>query len=823
MIANKHMNRYISLILLLVILSANISLAQKTIITGKITEAKTGDPIPYATVVFKGTYIGTMSDLNGNFNLSTLTPTNSIEISSIGFKKREIAITIRKTVNLEISMEEDMIMTGEVVVLPGENPAIPLFRKIVDRKKENNPANFPSWHSKLYSKTEVDLKNIDKSLRTKKILQSFDFVFDYIDSLETEGKAFLPVFFSETFSTYYHEEGNPKDREEIIANKASGMTSDMISKFTGKVYEGLNPYDNYLMISDYALVSPLNSLGLQFYKYYLIDSTFREGKKFYELSFKPKSRQSPTFKGQFSIDASSLALTKIDMQLSELANINFINNFKYSVEYDEIKNKWTPKNEIIVLDVDIQKDPHSKRIGVIGRKRNFFEDFTFEKPVGMKLDPNERITVRPDAMDKDEKFWTSARPIELQKREVGIYKMVDSIKNVPLYKTASEYMYMFYYGFRDLGKVEIGQYYSFYSNNMVEGNRFKFGARTTTKFNPNLRLNGYVAYGSTDQEWKYSGGFEYYFSKKPKDYLAVQYKHDYEIFGKSKNAFMIDNILNTLLNKRPYNKLNLTNRLEVTYEKEWIAGLTNKFSYNGTRYYSGPYVPFLSSSGELIPSINVSEISLGTRYTSNEYYLMDGFEKTRIVNSRPVFNLGLSAGLKGLFGGEYDYFKIEAQVNQKLMLNPFGFAYYTIQAGKIWGDTPFPLMKIHEGNDTYAYDFYAFNMMYMQEFVSDTYFSLFYEHHFQGYFLNKIPLFRKLKWREIAGIRTLAGNYDPDKHLSMQFPEGMSGLRNNTYTELSVGLENIFKVIKIMGIWRYNKVDNTSAKFGVVGTLQFSL
>ena len=384
------MSKYISLIFAFFLLSFQLSQAQKTVITGKITESRTGIPIPYATIVFKGTYIGTMSDLNGNFNLSTLTPTNSIEISSIGYKKREITIKLRQSNKLDITLDEDMIMTGEVVVRPGENPAIPLFKKIIEHKKENNPSNFPSWHSRLYSKTEVDLKNIDKSLRTKKLLKSFDFVFDYIDSLKTEGKAFLPVFFSETFSNYYHENGSPKDREDIIANKASGMTSNMISKFTGKVYEGLNPYDNYLMISDVGLVSPLNSMGLQFYKYYLIDSTFKEGKKYYELSFKPKFPQSPTFRGQFWVEGGSYAITKIDMQLSEKANINFVNNFKYAVEFDKIGERWTPKNELIVLDIDIQKNPKSKRIGVIGRKTNFYEDFTLEKSEGVKLEANER-------------------------------------------------------------------------------------------------------------------------------------------------------------------------------------------------------------------------------------------------------------------------------------------------------------------------------------------------------------------------------------------------------------------------------------------------
>ncbi|HEY5510535.1 MAG TPA: DUF5686 family protein [Prolixibacteraceae bacterium] len=817
------MNKFFSLVILLTFLSVQHLQAQKTVLSGKITEAKTGEPIPYATIVFKGTYIGTMSDLNGNFHLSTPTPTASVEISSIGFKKIEIPVKPSQTDNINIKLEEDMIMTGEVVVKPGENPAIPLFRKIIEHKKENNPAEFPSWHSKLYSKTEVDLKNVDRSLRTKKLLKSFDFVFDYIDSLKTEGKAFLPVFFSETFSNYYHESGNPRDREDIIANKASGMTSTMISKFTGKIYEGLNPYDNYLSISDVGLVSPLNTLGLQFYKFYLIDSTFHDGKKYYELSFKPKALQSPTFRGKIWIEGGSYAVTKIDLQLSEKANINFVNNFKYTVEYAKTGEKWTPKNEQIVLDVDIQKNPKSKRIGVIGRKNNFYEDFTFEKAVDVKIQASERISVHEDAMNKDEKFWEKSRPIELQKRELGIYKMVDSIKHVPLYKTTAEYVYMFYYGYRDLGKIELGQYYSFYSNNPVEGNRFKLGARTTMKFNPKLRLNGYAAYGSKDQEYKYSGGFEYYFSKKPKDYLSIQYKHDYEIFGKSKNAFMIDNILNTLLNRSPYNKLNMVNRLEVNYEKEWIANFTNKFSFNRTQFFSGPFVKFETPSGDIIPSFRVSELSLNTRYAPNEYYMQDGFERSKFENSRPIFNLGMSMGIKGLLGGQYNYYKVEAQINQKLPTNPFGFTYYTIQAGKIWGDVPFPMMKIHEGNDTYAYDFYAFNMMNMQEFVSDTYLSLFLEQHFQGYFLNKIPLFRKLKWRELVGVRSLIGSYDPTQHTSMVFPTGMKGLQNNPYTEFSLGLENVFKVFKIVGIWRYNKLNQTNSKFGVVGTLQLVL
>ena len=264
------MRKVLGLIIITFIFSVHSAIAQKTVISGKITEAGTGNPLPYVNVIFKDTFTGTMSDLNGNYNLSSTKPTPVIEVSAVGYKKQTFNIRLNQVNKLDVVMAEDVVMLGEVSVKPGENPAIPLFRKIVDHKKLNNPSNFPSWQSDLYTKTEIDLKNVNGSLRKKKLLKQFDFVFKYIDSLEIEGKTFLPVFFTETVSKYFHNSATNTNREEIIANKASGMTTDMITQFTGKMYEGVNPYDNYIMISDIGLVSPLNSLGLQFYRYYLV-------------------------------------------------------------------------------------------------------------------------------------------------------------------------------------------------------------------------------------------------------------------------------------------------------------------------------------------------------------------------------------------------------------------------------------------------------------------------------------------------------------------------------------------------------------------------
>ena len=817
------MRKVLGLIIIAFIFSVHGAIAQKTVISGKITEAGTGNPLPYVNVIFKDTFTGTMSDLNGNYNLSSTKPSPVIEVSAVGYKKQTFNIRLNQVNKLDVIMAEDVVMLGEVSVKPGENPAIPLFRKIVDHKKLNNPSNFPSWQSDLYTKTEIDLKNVNGSLRKKKLLKQFDFVFKYIDSLEIEGKTFLPVFFTETVSKYFHNSATNTNREEIIANKASGMTSDMITQFTGKMYEGVNPYDNYIMVSDIALVSPLNSLGLQFYHYYLRDSTLRNGRKIYEVSFRSRLPQEPTFKGKFWVEDESFALTKLEMQLSEKANVNFLNNLQYSIEFQKNDEKWVPRNELLIADLDIQKDKDSEKIGLMGRKTNVYQNFIFAEAPPAAVKQKDAIIVSKDAISKDEIFWEKSRPIELQKRESGIYAMVDSIKDVPLYKTVAEYLYMFYYGYRDLGKIELGPYYSLISSNKVEGSRVRVGGRTTLKFDQNLRLNGYGAYGFKDHDFKYGGGLEYYFSKNPRTMLSLQGQHDYELLGKSANAFTRDNILTTVLSKNPSSKLNMIDRITLTLDQDWKKGFSNQLSVTSSNIKSGPYVPFVDPLGNLIPSISTGEISLNTRYAPKESIIQDGFERNTFGNFDPVLNFDLTAGLNGFMGGQYDYLKAEVNFADKIAINPIGFTTWYIQAGKIWGNVPFPLMKIHEGNETYAFDMYAFNLMDYQEFVSDTYLSLFLEHHFQGFFLNKIPLFRRLKWREVVGARSLIGSYDATKHNGLVFPAGMKGLRSTPYTEFSAGIENIFKIVRVDAVWRYNYNDSQKVKLGIMFSLQIRL
>ena len=532
--------------------------SQKSI-SGKIINKITQEPIPYANIVPEKKNIGSVSDVNGFFTFETKEPVNKIIISAVGFQKKEIAIDTLHNDFLNVELEEEVIKISEITITPGVNPAHRILREIIKRKEVNNTTSLPDWKAKLYSKLEVDLKNVKKTERDSKFWNQIDFIYDYVDTLNTDGKTFLPVFMSETVSDYQHYSDGTY-QEKIQATKTSGMKSTMVTEFMRKLYADVNPYDNFYTLEELGLISPLNDQGLLYYKYFLRDSAIVNGQKIYEMSFFPKQKQTPTFKGKCWVADSSFALTKIEMTLSPTANINFLSEVVFEKTYKYKDNHYVPEKESLWLDFNLQKNEKGKMIGLIGRKTLSYDDFAFISENEKINKKQKEVTLSVDALKHDEQYWDSIRPRALDKREAGVYKMVDSLQNVPIIKTTFDYIQMFFFGYKDFGKFELGPYFYMYSKNEIEGHRFRLGGRTTLEFNPKLRLNGYVAYGTKDEDFKYSGGVEYFFKKDKRFSIEFQYKHDYELLGKSDNAFNEDNILTAFLSKNSLSKLSMVDR-----------------------------------------------------------------------------------------------------------------------------------------------------------------------------------------------------------------------------------------------------------------------
>lgn len=820
----------------LILLTGLSGFAQSTKIRGTIVDAKTKQALPFVNIAFKGTTIGTTSDFDGKYFLETRTPSDSLHVSFVGYKPQVFAIQKGNFQTLNVELQPEAFDLQEVVVTPGENPAHVLLRKIIANKDQNNPARFDSYEAKTYTKMEMDLNNIDENFRNKKIMRQFQFVFDYMDTSVITGKPYLPIFITESLSDYYFQKKPRLEREIIKASQMSGIKDNAsLAQFTGQLHQNVNVYDNFIDLFDMGFVSPIADGGLRYYKYYLTDSAYRDGSWCYHLSFKPKRKQEPTFVGDFWVADTTFAIQNMQMRIAKDVNLNWVKDLVSNNEFHKINDStWFLKKQNLFVDFMLTERDSTKQMGFFGRKTVSYKDVKVNVPIKeeiVKLDNN--VIVNDDALDQPKEYWDNERPYKLSTRESGIYSMVDSIQNVPLYKNIVDIVTTFITGYYVKGKFEYGPYYKLFSFNEIEGKRFMFGGRTSNEFSTKIMLNGHLAYGDKDNKLKYGLGFLYMINKLPRETFGVQYKHDIHQLGKSPNAFTEGNILASLLKRNPNNKLTMLNQLEAHYEKEWFQGLSNTIKFRYRDIEPTKFVPFDAGptyGGDPISRIKASEIELRTRWTKNEKVVMGEFERVHLGGPVPIVNLYLTMGMKNVLGSSYDYQKVDLSIEHTLELPPLGNLYYLVSAGKLFGKVPYPLLHLHEGNETYAFDQYAFNMMNYYEFASDQYVSLSLEHHFNGLILNRIPLFRKLKWRTVVSGKGLIGSLSDKNNGAltntdayMLFPKGLSDV-SKPYFEASVGIENIFKFIRIDAMWRLTHLDDNPYQdfedFGIRAMLQ---
>ncbi len=804
------MSHYQSLIILtfLGILSpfANI-LAQKTIVHGIVLD-ENDEPLSFVNVAFKRSTVGTVTDFDGTYYIETLKPTDTLVASSMGYGRVSFRVEKFQEQKIDFRLKQVTLEIEEVTVMPGENPAFAILRNIYEHKKINNPDRMDSYQYKSYNKLRLDLNNINDEFKNRVLIRQFEFVFEHMDSSEMFGKNYLPILMLESVTRYYYQKSPPVNKEVIEAFRISGDMNNTISQFSGKMYQRLNVYDNFMQLFEPGFISPIADFGKFYYKYHLEDSALIDDSWCYQIAFQPKRKMERSFYGYFWVADTSWAIKKVQLRVSADVNINYMNDMVAINEYQKLNDStWFLKNEEIFIDFNIR----DKSYGFFGHKFSSYEDVRFNIPVPDEIRKEFTNTiVLEDSLDRDESYWTSNRPDGLSLEEEKVYQMVDSVKNVKAFKTIygiAELLMDYYYV---VGPVEFGPYYTFYSNNPIEGHRFRVGGRTSNNFSSKLRLGGHVAWGSKDKRWKFGVFSEYMFDRNPRMMAGVSYYHDMRQLGKSDNAFLDDNILSTILRRRPNYKLTMVNQYNMFYEREWFQGFSNNLRFTRQVIYSTPYVRFEVSDGNGTisqESLISSEFTLNFHFAYNEKYLLGKFERQSLGSIYPMLDLDLSWGPKGLFGSQYEYYKVKARIYDKIEADPVGYFKYWVTAGKIFGDLPYPLLELHEGNETYAYDVYAFNMMNYYEFVSDRWVSLTAEHHFQGFFLNRIPLIRWLEFREVVSARFLMGRISEVNKNVMVFPPGLTYL-SEPYMEGSIGIENILKLIRIDASWRFSYKDH---------------
>ena len=407
--------------------------------------------------------------------------------------------------------------------------------------------------------------------------------------------------------------------------------------------------------------------------------------------------------------------------------------------------------------------------------------------------------------------------------------MIDTLKQVPQFKTYLDVLNIIFTGYKVAGPLEFGPYYSLYSFNPVEGNRFRLGVRTSNDFSTRLALGGFLAYGLKDQKFKYGANVFYFLSKdQPRISVEARYSIDVEQLGQSRNAFQQDNFLSSFFRRNPATKLTLVEDWEIDYNHEWFYGFSNKLigrKRSFTPLGSLEYIQPVSDAIKIkIPNIHTTEVGLYTRFAYKERYVAGEFDRISLGTKYPVLEALVTKSLPGVLNGLYNYTKLEFAISHKLSLGYLGNLRYGAKSGKVLGFAPYPLLEVHQGNETFFYLDNAFNTMNFFEFVSDQFVSVYGEHHFEGLFFNSLPLFRKLKWREVVSAKAVYGSYNPKNSEILELSENINTFsRNKPFIEAAVGVENIFKFLRLDALYRLSYLDNPNiVKFGIRAKLQLT-
>lgn len=807
----------IGLGIFLVLMAALRVEAQTTKIYGTIRDAQTNEVIPFVIVTFKGTKIGTFSDDEGNYMLESYYASDSLSFSIVGYKRKTVAVKKDKVKQLNIALTPNGTDLKEVVVNAKdfENPAWRIIRATLANKDVNNKAKLEAYEYEVYNKIEFDMKNFQSKLRKNIFLRPFRFIFNYVDTVGTD--YFLPLFISESLSDFYFRRNPNQKKEKIKATKTGGMQNESVSRLLGDTYQNINVYDNDIMVFGRAFVSPISNAGFAFYRYYLMDSAYINNRFCYKISFQPKRKQELTFAGELWINDTTFAVKRVVAGIAKDANINYIQNFEFAQEYNQVKKEvWMLTSDRLIFEAAILVPHKLRKQHFVGSKvssyRNFkineFRDESFfAKP--------DNIVMEDSSYAKPEEYWKGARHDTLSQHDKDVYTIADSIPKIPLFKV---YMNVVK-GYNSWGVVDFGPYFTTYSFNALEGNRFKLSARTNTKFDKHFGLDGYLAYGTSDNRFKYGGRANYYFKRIPRSLLSAGYRDDVEQFGLAQGVFKEDNIITSALRRTAIRSYNRVHEVNVYFEKDWFNGFGNKFQFKRKELIPVGDLEYDAENtlGQLVnvSKITTVEFSLHTRFAYSERFIGGNFQRISLGTQYPILDAHFYWSVKGLLGGDYSYQKLVLSVKDKVKLGIWGTFRYKVEGGKIWGSVPYPILELHPGNQTFLLNDNTFNTMNYFEFVSDQYASVAVSQHFEGLLFNKIPLVRKLNWREVVSGKGLIGNLSSSNEKILQLPTHLYTL-SYPYYEVSAGIENIFQVFRVDALWRLSYLDHPDiTKFGV--------
>lgn len=766
-------------------------------IFGKVTD-ENDQGLPFATLYIKNTSVGTTSNAEGDYSLEVNPGEYEIIFQFVGYKKTLRKVTVGvENVRLDVKMEPEIATLDEVVVnAQDEDPAYAIIRQAIKNRKYYQK-EVKSYDCKVYVK---GLQRLDE--KPEKI-------FGITVTIDTG-----VVYLSESISEFSFQQPD-KIRERMISSKVSGRNNafsfNQASEMMFSFYENIIEVEG---IGERGFVSPIANNAFIFYDYQLI-GTFMDGDQpVNKIKVIPVRKNDPVFSGFIYINENSWRIHSVDLLLTKANQIEFVDSLKINQVYAPVQDdKWM----LLSQKFDFQ-------FKVFGFKGSGYfisihSNYRMETEHGKKHFTNEIMSVDDNANRRDSIYWQKIRPIPLTSTEIKDYHVKDSlsiIKESKPYKDSVDRksnqptfgnIGLIGYTYRNTYKRKyftINPVTEMLQFNTVEGVVPNLNFRYTKTYENNrfFRINPELRYGFSSDD--FYGRIEglYYFNPKKFSFISLAGGKYVFQFDPSNPINPLINSYLTLVEERNFMKLYekmfvkvrhrselfngilLTSTLEYEDRKQLFNTTDYSFRDQENRVFTPNTPPNVSLTDISFPDHQALILDLNLRLRFAQKYISRPNRKLSLGSKYPTFHINYRKGFDGILGSDISYDQLQLTVTDDLDFGLAGSGTYLVSAGTFINNdsTSFIDFKHFGGNETIFSSFEPGSFQLLDYYLYSTdnnYFKAHYEHHFNGFIINKLPLIRKTRVQVVSSL-----NYLKTSEV-------------NNYLEFGIGLEHIFKVLRV--------------------------
>ena len=822
-------------------------------LTGRVVDSENGEPVAWANVFYDGMPVGVNTDEQGRFKLPLHTGKTLI-VSFIGYEKQTFRITNANPLDVKLKWAPNELKTA---VVKGKkkkysrknNPAVELMKKVIKAKKQTDIHRHPYFSYNLYKKLTFSFNEVSEKALKEGMLKKMPFLENHVEICPETGKRILPITFQEETSRQIWRK-NPETEKTIITGKREDglnkffTSGEILNSILADCFTDVDIYDDNVRLLRHQFISPISSKNaISFYRYFIMDTTYVEGDKCIEVTFTPNNPQDFGFSGSLFIMAdSTYRVRRSRLLIPHSSDVNFVEQLNVDQEFlnlptgDQVleSNKMTVQLSAIMDMARMQV-----------QLSNRFTDYSLEPIADKEFRFGGTEMTDPNAELRDQKFWTEMRTDSLTKAEADMGQMVKEFQQMKHFNVFLFVFKAFVENYVETSSdpkkpslIDIGPVNTIFSQNFVDGFRLRASAQTTANLHPHLFAKGYVAYGFKDHRMKGMGELTYAFKKRaysaaefPLDNLSVSFQSD--VMSPSDKFLPTDkdNVF-TSFKVKTVDQMMYYTKAALKFQREWANGFGIDAQLQKERDEGVGALFYQSLNGSATPTqdiadhyrfFNTTDLRLGVSYSPGAKYVNTKQRRILVNNEAPIFTLYHTMGLKAM-GGEHAYHFTEATAYKRVWLpSAWGRMDFYLKAGAQWSKVPYPLLIMPAANLSYVVHKGTFCMVNNMEFLNDRYASLMINWDLNGKVFNRIPLLRKLKWREVMGVNALWGSLsdknnpwlNPNDKDLYYFPghfnregryEFSSFLMEHKkpYVEVYAGVYNIFKVLQIQAVRRLN-------------------